>query len=290
MNVIPAFLRAHLAPRPVDGIHVTGRSKDFVTLERRTGSTIEMQAVPVQAGVRVTCNLDGQRSSLKVDFHDQTSWLFEPGSEQVCGENYRALMKALARKPRSWVTTGALTAVAVFVALLLVPTDDSAVASNAPISAPVLGGESAPKSSILDAGELAQVQSVPGISMRADGKPFYVFSDPNCPFCVELERSLMKMDASLKPIVLPLGFKPGSRDLAAAVLCSDNPAKAWRQVLLEGAKPGAPVCEKGYKQVDDNMALFQNLRLNSTPTMISSTGQVVVGSGNPERIQLVMVQ
>lgn len=290
MNMIPAPLRALFSANSANGIHITGRSKEFLTIEKRSGSSIEMQAVPVNAGVRVACVLDGQRSSLKVDFPDQSSWLYEPGSEQVCSDNYKRLMKGLAKKPLPWFALGAAAVVSVFVLLMFVPADDVALAANVPMAAPQMGGDSAPKSSILDSGELAQVVAAPGILMRADGRPFYVFSDPNCPFCVELERSLMKMDPSLKPVLLPLGFKPGSRDLAAAALCSDNPAKAWREALVEGVKPAAAVCEKGLKQVDDNMTLFQQLRLSSTPTMISASGQVVVGSGDPERIKLVMAQ
>ena len=297
MTLIPAPLRNLFSSRADDGIYVTGRDNGFLTLERRSGASIEMRAVPISAGVRVACSLDGQRSVLSVFFEDQTSWAFEPGSEQSCRENYKSLMKDISKKPRPWWQKGLAATAALVVIFMLIPADEAVLAAGSamPGAAPLSAGlpsiydnTAAPKSSVLDMIELAQVKGTQGIEMAADGKPFYVLSDPNCPFCAELERSLMKMDGSMKPVVLPLGFKSGSRDLSAAILCSESPAKAWRQALIEGIAPKAQACEKGLQMVDDNMALFSRLQLSSTPTMISSTGLVVVGSGDPEKIKMVM--
>lgn len=297
MNLIPAPLRAMFVSRSDDGIYVTGRDNGFLTLERRVGASTEMRAVPISAGVRVTCNLDGQRSALSVAFEDQSSWTFEPGSEQPCRENYRSLMKAVSKKPRPLWHFGLAAAATLLVLFILVPSEAPVSAQGAGMPDALAGVppsifENSPstKSSVLDMAELAQVKGAKGIEMKASGKPFYVFSDPNCPFCAELERSLMKVDDSMQPVVLPLGFKPGSRDLSAAVLCSENPAEAWRQALVEGIAPKAQACEKGLKMVDDNMALFRSLQMSSTPTMISSSGLVVVGSGDPEKIKMVMAQ
>jgi len=295
MNLIPAPLRAIFTPRGHDGIHVTGRDNGFLTLERRVGANTEMRAVPIAAGVRVSCALDGQRSVLSVAFEDKSTWTFEPGSEQPCRENYQSLMRAVSKKPRSWRNTGLGVIVAVFALFILFPADEVPPAAGvadalAGVPPSVFTGADTTKGSSLDMTELAQVKGAKGIEMKAGGKPFYVLSDPNCPFCVELERSLMKIDGDLQPVVLPLGFKPGSRELSAAILCSEHPAQAWRQSLVEGIAPKAQACEKGLKMVDDNMALFRTLQMSSTPTMISSSGLVVVGSGDPEKIKMVMAQ
>lgn len=295
MNPIPQFIRKALSHRAVDGIRVAGRGKDLLTLERRVGPNTEMRAVPVSAGVRVACSLDGQRSALNVAFEDGTTWTFEPGSEQLCRENYEALMRTVAKKPRSVWLTAAVSVVAAFTIVMLVPVGGGVVAATAPTSdtapPPSLFNDSLPpQGSTLSETEMVQVKQADGIAMKAKGDTFYVFSDPNCPFCVELERSLAKLDGDLQPVVIPLGYKPGSRDLAAAVLCSENPAKAWRSALIEGVAPKAGACEKGLQAVDSNMALFHRLQMSSTPTMVSAKGSVIVGSGNPETIKLALSQ
>lgn len=293
MKLSLPFFRTSSGIELGDGVHLVGRTPASLVLQMRKGAEVETRVVAAQQGLRLLCSLDGQRSSIAVVFADQGRWEHSPGSEQACKTQFEALSRSLARQPRSWWRVGSGVFGAILLMILLFPAPAPAPAIAAlpgEVLSPMPEQASAPSGSNLDAAELAQVKSAPGIVMAKGSRQFAVFTDPNCPYCRELERSLSKIDDDLAPIVLPVGFKPGSRDAAAAALCSPDPAKAWRQLLIEGVAPAAAACEKGYAAVDTNMALFQRLRLNSTPTMISPSGVVVVGSGDPQKIQLVMAQ
>lgn len=292
MKFIPNLIAGFTNSSSSDGIRVKGRANGFLTLELRHGARNEMRAVPLTSNVRATCQLDGTRSVLRVDFSEGDSWEFAPGQEQLCRDSYQGLMAAISRKPRPWWQIGAVAFAALFIVFILVPISPVAQVAPAPAAqvdqSAFPAGELAPSpaSLVLDASEMEQVRAAgaaTGIAMRSGGIPFYVFSDPSCPFCVELERSLGKIDPAYQPIVLPLGLKPGSREIAAAAVCAKDKAKAWTGALLEG-KAGGEVCAAGLAAVDANDALFRRLSLNSTPTMISPKGLIIVGSGSPERI------
>jgi len=286
---------------PFKGIRVAGRDASIILLERCNGVHRESRSVASGAALAVESNLDGQRSKLSVSFPDCGTWEFSPGSEDECRRSYDALTRSLIYRRTPWGRIAAGVTAGLLLVVLLNPGSAPAVASGlapSPMSfdvAPVVSSLPPPapsgnNSSRMDIVELAQLSTLPGIAMGKGGAKFAVFSDPNCPYCRELERSLLKLNGDLTPVVHPLAFKDGSRELSAAVLCSTDPAKAWRKLLIEGIPPSNATCDKGYAQLDDNMKVFQDLRLSSTPTMISVGGSVVVGSGDPEKIKLVMAQ
>lgn len=123
---------------------------------------------------------------------------------------------------------------------------------------------------------LAQVVRQSGIELSQGGKPFVVFSDPNCPACRELEAKLATLDKSLAPIIVPVSFKDGSPAAVSGILCAKDVLAAWRTAAAGGAP--AESCDKGSAQAVTNNAAFVALRFDKTPTFVTANGKVAVGA------------
>lgn len=289
------------ARKPIaDGVHIVGRrsSQGGLVLQRVAGATVETRAVHQSEEVRCEALFDGSRSKLTywVGAGAQPFATIPFSSESDCRRVHESFIKSLSWRPS--VFKPVLIGLAAAVALIAIdaPSGSSGAATMADTGQvapqidplPVAAGVS----SQLSEGEQASVRAAieTGLKMTSSGTRFAVFSDPNCPFCKELEGSLAQLDSNLSPVILPLGYKPGARDVSAAVMCSKDPVKAWKDYMSSGTEPSAKPCDAGYRQVDANMALFQELKLGSTPTMITPSGVVVTGAGTADAIEAVMLK
>jgi protein-disulfide isomerase len=132
---------------------------------------------------------------------------------------------------------------------------------------------------VLTAEEAKKVAGAGRIMVR-DGKQMLVaFSDPNCPSCHDLDSQASHFDGTTGLTVIPVAYKEGSRDLAAAILCSANPGKAWTDSMM-GQRPSNAPCDKGYAQVDANRALFEKIGGTATPTLVAPNGSLAAGSAD----------
>lgn len=123
---------------------------------------------------------------------------------------------------------------------------------------------------------LVQVVKQSAIETGSGSKSFVVFSDPNCPACRELEGKLSKLNKDFNPLVVPVSFKPNSKESVAGILCSKDVVAAWRKAI-SGGEP-QPGCEKGIDQATTNNAVFVALKFDSTPTIVTSNGKVARGA------------
>jgi thiol:disulfide interchange protein DsbC len=106
----------------------------------------------------------------------------------------------------------------------------------------------------------------------------YVFSDPDCPFCKQLEQTLAKLDdVTIYMFPLPLAsLHPDAARKADQVWCAPDRAKAWEALMLRNELPANPVrCET---PIARNVALAQALDINGTPTLISADGRKQAGA------------
>lgn len=116
-------------------------------------------------------------------------------------------------------------------------------------------------------------------SEKDEGRMLLVFSDPQCPFCRDLEAALAKLPKDVAVRVFPVSFKQGSSEIAAGVYCAINSAKAWRGVVLDGDQPASNGAEcNGADKVAENNAAFAGLGFTSTPTLVNGNGKVSVGA------------
>lgn len=193
---------------------------------------------------------------------------------------------------RRWLAMTALLtaglALVMGVYVLTRPADQQLV--SAPVLAPAPTTEGASSNSdLLSATErsvLAGIVAKGGIALdpRVQGKPFVVFSDPNCPACRQLEIQLASVSKDkFTPIVVPVAFKEGSQPKVTGIFCAKDVATAWSQAVGTD-ESAAPSCTKGDAQAQSNNAAFIALRFSSTPTIVAPNGRVISGVGTSEQL------
>lgn len=113
---------------------------------------------------------------------------------------------------------------------------------------------------------------------KGNGKRvFAVFSDPDCPYCKQLESTLSRMtDYTMYVFLFPLdSLHPEARNRAESIWCSSNRAKAWQDYVLDSIKPETKTCENPISQ---NLKLGEKLGANGTPTLINADGVLTSGA------------
>ncbi|HWS25824.1 MAG TPA: DsbC family protein [Xanthomonadales bacterium] len=239
--------------------------------------------------------------------------VYQPGSETLATHLYEQLKQSIvgdAVSPSPWLRRAGAMALFLFLAgfaLMLMGVGNTpapkpvgaaqsgvsmaamAAPAPAPAPAPQAGAERVPAEARASEQERAAVAALKGvIKIGAAGKPIYVFTDPNCPYCREFERTLENVPVGFQPVIIPLGYKPGSLAAASAVLCAPNPASAWRQTMLGGSPPLPKACDNGERLVRQNMELFESMRLNRTPTTLTPDGFLVSGAASAQELALIL--
>lgn len=107
-----------------------------------------------------------------------------------------------------------------------------------------------------------------------------VFSDPDCPFCQRLERTLMGVDnVTIYTFEYPIvQLHPNARRDAIAIWCQKNRGKAWEDALLDPEIVGTYKARCKSTPVDRNVALGQRLGVTGTPFLIRADGDSKPGA------------
>ena len=168
--------------------------------------------------------------------------------------------------------------------------DMSQLTDPAQAGAALAGQKPASQESRVTPSEMKSLETMKGKIVFGDesGKPFYVFSDPNCPHCKKFDRTLQNVPKGFKAVVLPVAFISGSKELAAASICAKEPLTAWR-IATESGRATNPSCTEGIRLVEENSAMLSGMRLTSTPSIVSPNGLIYAGSMTSEQLA-VMVQ
>lgn len=151
---------------------------------------------------------------------------------------------------------------------------------------------------LLDMQEIQQISSVTKVSLDnffaaqaagiklQDGfeKGVVLFSDPLCPYCVQLEQRLFAGELDDFNIHLVLvAFQPGSEQLVKKILCSEDPASSYRAYMLSGSEPeNEPTCSNTIPESHREIANLIGIR--ATPTLLAPNG--VINEGVPALGQL----
>ncbi|NCU25065.1 DsbC family protein [Acinetobacter haemolyticus] len=121
-------------------------------------------------------------------------------------------------------------------------------------------------------------------TVKGNGKrQLAIFSDPNCPYCKQLEAELDKLD-DVTIYTFIYALKPQSIAVSKQVWCDANPSYAWKNLLQKNVQPKAKTCAN---PIDRNLALGRKLGVNGTPTLIFSNGLKMVGGRSAEDIQMI---
>lgn len=124
---------------------------------------------------------------------------------------------------------------------------------------------------------------------KGDGsRKLAVFSDPDCPYCKQLEQNLKALDnVTIYLFMFPLEqLHPAAKAKAIGVWCADNKEQAWNELMLNGSSRSGTCANP----IEANIKLAQELGINGTPTMILEDGTLNSGAASAERIEQLFQQ
>ena len=118
-----------------------------------------------------------------------------------------------------------------------------------------------------------------------------VFSDPDCPFCKQLEPELEKItDVTIYTFLYPIAsLHPDAMRKATMVWCAGDRAGAWDDLMLRGKLPDVASvgCATPIFEIVD---LAQKLGIDGTPGIVFSDGRLVPGAIRADDIELRLKQ
>lgn len=109
-------------------------------------------------------------------------------------------------------------------------------------------------------------------------RKFAVFSDPDCPFCQQLEKSLLPVtDVTMYVFLYPIAsLHPQATAKAHAIWCAKDRSQAWTQWMHEKKLPPTTSCSDD--PLDELQKFGDHLHINSTPTLFFADGRRVAGA------------
>jgi thiol:disulfide interchange protein DsbC len=122
---------------------------------------------------------------------------------------------------------------------------------------------------------------------RGDGsRVVAVFSDPDCPYCKQLEKELIKLkDVTIYTFLYPLAtLHPDAKNKAIAVWCANDRNSAWTKVMSDGQLPaGKNSCAN---PIDRNIELAKKIGINGTPILINKMGRMYTGAAGAQELEV----
>ena len=104
-----------------------------------------------------------------------------------------------------------------------------------------------------------------------------VFSDPNCPYCKQLENTLKSVDnVTVYTFLYPV-LSPDSEVKSKSIWCSTDRAKAWESWMQNRTAPtAAGTCDTA--AIDKNLKLGHEMNVTGTPTVFLADGRRLPGA------------
>jgi len=121
--------------------------------------------------------------------------------------------------------------------------------------------------------------------VRGNGKRVvYTFEDPNCGYCRELQKELLKInDVTIYTFLWPI-LSQDSLDKSRAVWCSKDRAKAWDDLMSRGVAPqnSGAKCDGPFEK---NIELAQRFGARGTPAVFLADGNTIGGLVPAEKLE-----
>ena len=112
-------------------------------------------------------------------------------------------------------------------------------------------------------------------TVRGNGdRKVAVFSDPNCPYCQQLESELAGLDnVTLYTFLVP--FQGEAKPIA--IWCAGDRAEAWQRLMLHGDDSALKTDAACDHPIARNLTLAHQLGVQGTPTLIWADGSRTEG-------------
>ena len=125
-------------------------------------------------------------------------------------------------------------------------------------------------------------------TVKGDGRhTLAVFSDPDCPFCKQLEQSIHTFDnVTIYTFLFPItSLHPDAANKARNLWCTTDRSQAWQQWMIDGKEAPAVKEACAGDPVGRLQALGSKLRVGSTPTVFFANGARVAGAMTAEQLK-----
>jgi thiol:disulfide interchange protein DsbC len=105
-----------------------------------------------------------------------------------------------------------------------------------------------------------------------------IFEDPDCPYCLELEKQLRAVnDVTIFVFLLPLeDLHPNATAHARAIWCAKDRGRAWSEWMSERTAPKGAECASDPLGAIHTLA--ESLRVTATPTLFLESGRRLGGA------------
>lgn len=125
--------------------------------------------------------------------------------------------------------------------------------------------------------------------VRGDGsRKVAIFSDPDCPYCKQLENNIANLtNVTIYLFLFPIDqLHPQAKAKAVGVWCSTDQVKAWDGLMRRNEVPTGQ-CDN---PVDRNIALAETMGINGTPTVILPDGSIIPGAPSAAKLEQMLNQ
>ncbi|KAA8732787.1 DsbC family protein [Acinetobacter qingfengensis] len=116
----------------------------------------------------------------------------------------------------------------------------------------------------------------------------YIFTDPDCPYCKQLEKDLTQVNnITLYIFPYPItALHPNAATTAQKIWCSAKPYEAWQSYVLQDKQPtGSTNCKN---PIEANSQLGKQLGVDGTPTFFLKDGQRISGARSAQQIEQLL--
>lgn len=125
------------------------------------------------------------------------------------------------------------------------------------------------------------------VSVKGDGsRKIAVFSDPDCPYCKQLENNLTSLNnVTIYTFLFPLEqLHPQAKAKSIGVWCAADRAKALADLMLRNITTSGN-CDN---PIERNIALAQQMGVNGTPTIILTDGTIMPGAPAAAKLEQML--
>lgn len=127
----------------------------------------------------------------------------------------------------------------------------------------------------------------------AGTRKLYVFTDPDCPYCLKLHHELKKLEKSAADVAIyimisPLSQHPHAIEKARSLL--ENKSPDYLDKVFEKKEIPKPISESSKADVQLLLNFADINGITGTPTMVFSDGSILVGARDAESIRKLLAE
>jgi thiol:disulfide interchange protein DsbC len=137
------------------------------------------------------------------------------------------------------------------------------------------------KSRRVDVSSLPLENSIP---MGEGKRKLYIFTDPECHFCLQLHEELKQMK-NIEAFFFLYPLNSTSYNKAKSIWCSQDKVRALEETY-HGKELKSSSCDTS--SIDRNIELGRRLFIDSTPTLILQNGKMIEGFAHPNTLESLL--